>query len=61
MHHTTISRRLARISQELAKDLRKRLHRALAAGDSTLDSIIRLAQSRIDVTIAALGDPGKKD
>lgn len=51
VHRATATRWLTRLRADLLKDTRKRLGAKLDAPDTELDSVIRLVQSRLDLSL----------
>lgn len=54
MHVSTLSRKLARIRQQVLEGTRTRLSEQLALAPSEIDSILRLIQSRLEVSAGGL-------
>lgn len=54
VHRATAARWLARIRERLLVETRKRLKASLQVGSSELESIVRLIQSQLDVTLSGL-------
>jgi len=54
LHRATAARRLAKIRETLLSATRTNLKRALDVGSDEFDSIVRLIQSRLDVTLSGM-------
>ncbi|MDX2092790.1 MAG: sigma-70 family RNA polymerase sigma factor [Kofleriaceae bacterium] len=52
VHRATVARTLATARQELSDNTRKELGLALGVSDDTLDSVVRAADSRIDLSLS---------
>jgi RNA polymerase sigma-70 factor (ECF subfamily) len=57
-HRTTVSRWIRRIREELFAGTRDQLRAAMRLADSELDSMLRIARSRLDVSLSTVLDPG---